>query len=138
MVGLLHRQRLRDAPRARVQRHSQFRRAHRYLPALQIPRHRPRRYEERGDIDERGGIANGVVLVLVVHLVDADGVIARPLAIAQAFAQRQSALMKGSSDRHDSSVLNVAEIAARTPNYRCEASTVARREEAVRGMGWRA
>ena len=60
-------------------------------------------FEERGDVDERGGIADGVVFVLVVHFVDADGVIARPLAVVQAFAKRQSALVKCSSDGHDSS-----------------------------------
>ena len=38
-------------------------------------------FEERRDVDERGGIADGVVFVLVRHFVDADGVIARPLAI---------------------------------------------------------
>src|SRR6202008_942155 len=37
-------------------------------------------FEERGDINEGGGVADGVVLVLVVHLVDADGVVAGPLA----------------------------------------------------------
>jgi len=65
-------------------------------------------FEQRRNVNERGGIANRVVLMFVVHLVDADGVIARPLAIAQALAQRQRAFMKSSSDRHDPSVDNVA------------------------------
>src|SRR5688572_16043208 len=41
VVGLLRRQRVRDPPRARVQRHPQRRGADRHLPALQVPRQRP-------------------------------------------------------------------------------------------------
>src|ERR1700741_5547194 len=43
MVGLLHGQRLRNASRARVQRHPQRLRADRYFSALQISDHRERR-----------------------------------------------------------------------------------------------
>src|SRR5258708_4466918 len=42
-------------------------------------------------------------LVLVMHLVDVDGVIARPFAVVQAFAQRQRSFMKRGSDRQESS-----------------------------------
>ena len=45
-------------------------------------------FEERRDIDQRGGIADGIVLVLVVHLINADRVIARPFPVVQALAQR--------------------------------------------------
>ena len=57
-------------------------------------------FEKWGNIDERGGVADGVVLVLVVHLVDAHGVIAGPLAIVEAFAERHRSLVKGSAYRH--------------------------------------
>src|SRR6185437_16456099 len=59
---------------------------------------------ERHDIDERSRIADSVVLVLVVHLIGADGVIARPFAIIQALAQGKSALMKCGSDGHGKSI----------------------------------
>ena len=38
---------------------------------------------ERRDVDERRGVADGVVLVLVVRLVRADGVVAGPLAVVR-------------------------------------------------------
>src|SRR6266568_4378753 len=60
-------------------------------------------FEQRRNIDQRRRIPDGVVLVLVVHLVHADRVIARPLAVVQAFAQRQCSLMKRGSNRHDPS-----------------------------------
>ena len=56
--------------------------------------------EERRDVDQRRGVADGVVLVLVVALVGADGVVARPLAIVQALAERKGAVVEGRSDRH--------------------------------------
>ena len=63
--------------------------------------HEPRRVstgdavlEERGDVDEGGCVANGVVFVLVVALVRAHGVVARPLAIVQRFAQCEGARVK--------------------------------------------
>jgi len=59
--------------------------------------------EERGNIDERGGIADGVVLVLVVHFVNADGVIARPFAVVEAFAEGERLFVKGGSDGHEAS-----------------------------------
>ncbi len=57
-------------------------------------------FEERRDVDERGGIANGVVLVLVVHLVNADGVVAGPLAIVEAFAEGEGAFVECGSYWH--------------------------------------
>ena len=56
--------------------------------------------EERRHVDQRRGIPDGVVLVLVVALVGADGVIPRPLAVIQAFTERKGALVEGSPDRH--------------------------------------
>src|SRR5262249_29193551 len=55
-------------------------------------------FVERRDVDERGGVANGIVFVLMVHLVDADGVIAGPFAIVEAFAEGESAFVKSGSD----------------------------------------
>ena len=57
-------------------------------------------FEERGNVDERGRVANGVVFVLVRHFIDADGVIAGPLAIAEAFAEGHGAFVKSCSDGH--------------------------------------
>ena len=61
------------------------------------PIHQPRRVgprhhvlEERRHVDQRGGVADGVVFVLVMALVGADGVIPGPLAIVQALAQRRT------------------------------------------------
>ena len=56
--------------------------------------------EQRRDVDERRGVPDRVVFVLVVALVRADGVIAGPLAVIQALAQREGALVNGGSDRH--------------------------------------
>src|SRR5262249_8632285 len=55
---------------------------------------------QRRNVDERSRVANGVVLVLVMYLVHADRVVSRPLAVVQAVAKRESALVKGSSDGH--------------------------------------
>ena len=44
-------------------------------------------FVERRDVNQGAGIADCVVLVVVVHLVDADGVIPGPLAIVHAFAK---------------------------------------------------
>ena len=60
-------------------------------------------FEERRNVDERGGIADGVVFVLVVHFVNADGVIAGPFAIVQAFAEGERLFVKGGSDGHEAS-----------------------------------
>ena len=60
---------------------------------------------ERRDVDERGRVADGVVLVLVVHFVHADGVVARPFAVVQAVAEGESSLVKcGSDGQRDSSL----------------------------------
>ena len=53
---------------------------------------------KRRDVDERGRVANGVVLVLMMHFIHADGVVARPLAIVQAVAKGESSLVKCGSD----------------------------------------
>ena len=52
------------------------------------------------DIDERSRVANGVVLVLVMNLIHANRVIARPLAVIEAVAKRESSFVKCGSDRH--------------------------------------
>ena len=56
--------------------------------------------EERRDVDQRSGVADGVVFVLVVRFVRADGVVARPVAVVQALAQRERALVKGGTNGH--------------------------------------
>ena len=53
---------------------------------------------ERRDVDERGRIADGVVLVLVMHFVHADGVVSRPLAVIKTLAKRKSSLVKCGSN----------------------------------------
>ena len=57
---------------------------------------------ERRDVDERRGVADGVVLVLVMHLIDADRVVARPFAVVQALAERECSLVKCGSDGQES------------------------------------
>ena len=54
--------------------------------------------EEGRDIDECGGVADGVVLVLVMSFVDTDGVVAGPFAIVEAFAQCERAFVKRCAD----------------------------------------
>src|SRR6185437_15977272 len=56
-------------------------------------------FEQRRDIDQRGRVADGVVLVLVVGFIHADRVVARPLAVVEAVAQGKSALVECGSDR---------------------------------------
>ena len=46
------------------------------------------------------GVADGVVLVFVMRLIRTDRVVARPLAIAQTFAQWKCSFVKSGSDRH--------------------------------------
>src|SRR5207247_1408988 len=55
--------------------------------------------EQRAHVDERRGVPDGVVLVLVMDFVGADRVVARPLAIAEALAQRERLLVNGGADR---------------------------------------
>ena len=62
--------------------------------------------EKRRDIDKGGGVANGVVLVLVRHLVGADGVVAGPFLEVQAVAESESTFVESSSDGHKSSAAN--------------------------------
>ena len=47
--------------------------------------------EQRRDVDQRGRVADRVVLVLVVRFVCADGVVPRPVAIIQRLAERKRA-----------------------------------------------
>src|ERR1700691_1186987 len=56
-------------------------------------------FVERGDVDHRGGVANRVVLMVVVHFVNAHGVIARPFAIIHALAKLRGSVVDGCSDR---------------------------------------
>ena len=56
--------------------------------------------EERRDVDQRARVADGVVLVVVVRLVGADRVVARPVAKAEAFGERRRPFMKGRAHRH--------------------------------------
>ena len=56
--------------------------------------------EQRSDVDQCRGIADRVVLVLVVRFVDADGVIAGPFAVAETVAQTEGSFVKRGSDRH--------------------------------------
>ena len=60
---------------------------------LQERAHRGNRH-----VDQGRRVSNGVVLVLVMRLIGADGVIARPLAIIEALAQAQGAFVNGSPD----------------------------------------
>ena len=69
LVGLLRGQRVRGAPRARVQRHPQRRGADRRLAAVQVPRHGPRRgaarrshhHARRRENGGRAGVLHAVV-----------------------------------------------------------------------------
>jgi hypothetical protein len=54
--------------------------------------------EEGRDIDECGGVADGVVLVLVMSFVDTDSVVAGPLTVVQAFAKGEGSFVKGRAD----------------------------------------
>ena len=61
---------------------------------------------ERRHVDQRGGVADGVVFVLVVRLVRADGVVTRPLAVVEALAERERARVEGGADRHRRNIPN--------------------------------
>ena len=56
--------------------------------------------EQRRHVDQRGGVSDRVVLVLVVSLVRADGVVPRPVAIVERLAQRKRARVKRRTDGH--------------------------------------
>jgi len=49
---------------------------------------------QRRDINQGRRIADGVVLVRVVHLVHADRVVSRPLAVIEALAEWESSFVK--------------------------------------------
>ena len=53
---------------------------------------------ERRDVDKGSSVADGIVLVLVMHFIDTDCVISRPLTIIQALTQRKSSLVECSSN----------------------------------------
>ena len=73
---------------------------------------------QRRDVDERGRVANGVVLVLVMNFVHADGVVAGPLAVVQAVAQGESSLVKcGSDGQRDSSLRLLSCNRTKTDNH---------------------
>ena len=57
--------------------------------------------EQRRDVDHGTRVPDRVVFVIVVRLVGADGVVAGPVAEAQALGQRRRALVEGGSDRHE-------------------------------------
>ncbi len=57
-------------------------------------------FVKRRHVDERSRVADGVVFVLVMRFVRADGVVARPVAVVQALAERERALVKRGADRH--------------------------------------
>src|SRR5207247_3268371 len=56
--------------------------------------------KKRRNVDKRGRIPYGVVFVFVVGFIRADGVIPRPLAIVQAFTERERPVVKRCSRRH--------------------------------------
>src|SRR5205823_8711836 len=56
--------------------------------------------EQRRDVDERRSVSYRVVLVFVVRLVRAHRVVAGPLAIVEALAQPECAVVDGGPDRH--------------------------------------
>src|SRR5262249_51886751 len=83
--------------------------------------------EQRRDVDEGGGIANGVVFVLVVHFINADRVVARPFAIVQALAQRHGAFVKCSANRQGKPSVK------RQRNYSCRRGSTASGREIPAG-----
>ena len=56
--------------------------------------------EERRDVDQRAGVPDRVVFVLVMRFVGADRVVAGPVAIVEALAQLERARVEGGTDRH--------------------------------------
>ncbi len=56
--------------------------------------------EQRRDVDQRGRVADGVVLALVVDLVAGDGEVAGPVAPAHALAEGGRPRVKAGPDRH--------------------------------------
>ena len=61
-------------------------------------------FEERRDVDEPGGVADRVVLVLVQRLVRARRVVAGPLAVAEALDERQRPVVEWRADGHRRSI----------------------------------
>ena len=57
-------------------------------------------FEEGGDINDCGGVADSVVFMLMRHLIDADGVVAGPFFVIQALAKGEGPFVKCSSYWH--------------------------------------
>ena len=55
---------------------------------------------ERRHVDQRRRIADGVVLVLMVSLIDTDRIEPRPLAVIQALTERKGSFVNRGSDGH--------------------------------------
>ncbi len=55
---------------------------------------------QRRDVNQRRRIADSVVLMLMVHLIHADRVVSRPLAVVEALAERESSFVKCGSNGH--------------------------------------
>ena len=99
--------------------------------------------EKGRDVDERGRIADSVVLVLVRHFVDTDGVVARPFFEIQAVAESEGSFVESGSDGHKSSGeqqtdKNRAEENRTTANYSFVSRTAAREARAgnIPKGGW--
>ena len=59
---------------------------------------------ERRDVDQRAGVPDRVVFVLVMRLVGADGVVAGPVAVVEALAQLERARVESGTDGHRESI----------------------------------
>ena len=59
--------------------------------------------EQRGHVEKRGGVANGVVFMLVMSFINADRIEPRPLTVIQALAKWKGALVDCRSYGHDDS-----------------------------------
>ncbi|MCG3118814.1 MAG: hypothetical protein ALAOOOJD_01089 [bacterium] len=57
-------------------------------------------FEQWGDVDQRRGIANGVIFAFVRHFINTNGQITGPIAPIVTLAQRRHAGIKRSRKRH--------------------------------------
>ena len=109
VVGLLHRQRLREPPRARVQRHPQRRRADRRLAAVQVPGHRagrgasrrPDHHARRVEDGRRPGVLHAVVRRARQGDRRRDGVAARRRHVPLDRRRSEPALVPPERRRHE-------------------------------------
>ena len=69
---------------------------------------------KRRDVDKGGSVADGIVLVLMMHFIYADGVVSRPLAIIQALTERKSSLVERGSNGHRNLPLTINRQRQRT------------------------